>query len=244
MTFTHHTMQEILPILQNSLKSNSSVSFNVLNPDLKNAYAGDQIVINETTYLYRSYKAWIDLAELLFCKMHTPKETNYPYVTLRFEKLKADESFHLKTDISKDEKYGVDSPFFQINKMEEPAFLYYYNQTLQNVKLSKRNSILNLGVNRGDEFEVIRKSLDTKIYRNIELVGIDHSESAITYAKKRFPEKNVTFHAHDINDLETLELDRFDLLISIGTLQSPSINFKPFFCEKLSFEFLKPSSLH
>jgi hypothetical protein len=113
--------------------------------------------------------------------------------------------------------------------MEEPAFLYYYTQALQNVKLSHRKSVLNLGINTGDEFSVIKNSLDAKSYANMELVGIDHSQTAIAYAKSCFPEENVMFHAHDINDLQNLNLGKFDLLISIGTLQSPSINFKPFF---------------
>jgi len=113
--------------------------------------------------------------------------------------------------------------------MEEPAFLYYYTQALENAKLSQRRSILNLGINTGDEFNVIKNSLDTDTYEKMKLVGVDHSKSAITYAKSSFPEENVTFYAHDINDLERLNLGRFDLLISIGTLQSPSINFKPFF---------------
>lgn len=229
MTFTYHTMQEILPMLQNTLNNNASVSFDVLNPDIKNAYAGDEVVIDNTTFIYRGYKAWTDLAELLLCKMLTPLESTYPYVTLRFEKLVAEDSFHLKSNMTKKEKYGVHSPFFQINKMEEPAFLYYYTQALQNVNLSTRTSILNLGINTGDEFLVIKNSLDTNTFKQISLVGIDHSETAIRYAQKRFPQQNMTFYTHDINDLETLNLEQFDLIISIGTLQSPGINFKPFF---------------
>ena len=222
-------MQEILPLLQSTLKSNPSISFNVLNPNIKDSYAGDQIVINDTTFIYRSYKSWSDLAELLLCKMLTPREAEYPYITLRFEKLKTDASFHLDTEVPKEEKYGVNSHFFQINKMEEPAFLYYYTQALQNVNLNKRRSILNLGINTGDEFDIIKKSLDTDSFKTLNLVGIDHSRTAIDYARERFPEKNVSFHIQDLNDLEALNLGRFDLLISIGTLQSPSINFKPFF---------------
>ena len=229
MTFTDQTMQEILSMLQNSLESASSISFNVLNPDLNNMFAGHQTIINETIYTHRSYKAWADLAELLMCKMLTPKETTYPFVKLRFEKLKTDESFHLDTDSSKEEKYGVDSSFSQINKMEEPAFLYYYTQALQNVKLSQRSSILNLGVNTGDEFQVIKNSLDADTYTNIDLVCIDQSRTVISLANNNFPEENVTFYTHDITDLDSLNLGRSDLLISIGTLQSPSINFKPFF---------------
>jgi len=92
-------------------------------------------------------------------------------------------------------------------------------------------------VNRGDEFEVIKKRLNTKKYENINFIGVDHSESAIAHAKRLFPEENITFYAEDINSLDSLKLGQFDLLISIGTLQSPSINFKPFFM-KLVQEYL------
>ncbi len=229
MTFTSISMQEILPIIEDTLKNNISISFDILNPDLGEGYAGQAIVIKDQTYIYRGYKAWIDLAELFMCKMLTPKESVYPLVTITYKKLERKDSFHLDTNGKKEEKYGIDSHFSQIYKMEEPAFLYYYQQALHNVSLEKRKRVLNLGVNRGDEFEVIKNSLGTKTYGSMEFVGIDHSKSAIEYAKGIFLEGNVTFHTEDINALDTLELGRFDLLISIGTLQSPSINFKPFF---------------
>ena len=229
MIFTHQTMQEILPLLQNRLKTDTSVSFEVLDPDLGEGYAGNLITIEDKSYTYRGYKTWVDLAELLMCKMLTPKESSYPLVTLSFQKLETQNSFHLDTQSPKEEKYGAESHFFQINKMEEPAFLYYYNQALTNVNIESRSCILNLGINRGDEFEVIKNRLDTNKYQNIEFVGIDHSITVIEYAKTLFSEKNIQFYAEDINNLDSLNLGKFDLLISIGTLQSPSINFKPFF---------------
>ena len=229
ITFTHHIMQEILPLLQESLKTDASVSFEVLNPDLSEGYAGKQITIEGKTYIYRGYKAWSDLAELLMCKMLTPKESSYPLVTLCFQKLETKSSFHLDIQSAKEEKYGTESHFFQINKMEEPAFLYYYQQALTNVKIEEKTRILNLGINRGDEFEVIKNRLNTNKYQNMRFVGIDHSKTAIEYAETQFKESNVAFYTEDINNLKSLNLGRFDLLISIGTLQSPSINFKPFF---------------
>jgi hypothetical protein len=229
ITFTHHTMQEILPVLQNALKTDTAVSFEVLNPDLGEGYAGNVMTIENRSYIYRGYKAWTDLAELLMCKMLTPKESSYPLITLHFQKLETQNSFHLETKSPKKEKYGVESHFFDINKMEEPAFLYYYDQALTNVNIEERTRILNLGINRGDEFEVIKNRLDTNKYQNMEFVGIDHSKTAIECASTLFTEDNVHFFTEDINHLDTLNLGKFDLLISIGTLQSPSINFKPFF---------------
>ena len=234
MTFTTQTMQEIFPILQTALQNEDSITFSVLNPDESEGYAGHNVEIEKKNYLYRGYKAWTDLAELLKCKMLTPKEGSYPLINITFKKLKED-SFH--NDDKSNEKYGVDSHFARIQKMEEPAFFYYYNQALDNVKIENRQRILNLGINRGDEFEVIKKRLDTKKYGKINFIGIDHSKSAIAYAKDMFSENNVDFYAEDINNLEKLKLGEFDLLISIGTLQSPSINFKPFFM-KLVQEYL------
>ncbi|HIP17981.1 MAG TPA: methyltransferase domain-containing protein [Sulfurovum sp.] len=243
MQFTTQTMQELLPQLQKVLGSEDSISFSVLNPDLANAYAGTKVVINDKTYLYRSFKAWTDLAELLHCKILLPKEGDYPLVTLTFKKLEAESSFHLDTSADKEEKYGVTSQFFAIHKMEEPAFLYYYQQTLDNVKIENRTRILNLGVNRGDEFEVIRNRFDVNTYQNMEFVGIDHSKTAIEYAEGLFEEENVTFYAENINNLESLNLGRFDLLISIGTLQSPNINFKPFFMDLVQNYLEKDSAI-
>jgi len=243
MKFTTQTMQDIIYILTNKLKDEESVTFSTLNPDISNEYAGTKIIINNITYLYHGFKAWVNLAELLKCKILMPKELEYPLVEITFKKLSSSSSFHLNSSVKKDEKYGVDSNFFNINKMEEPSFIYYYKQALENVKLHARKTILNLGVNRGDEFEVIKFMLDDSSYEKSKLVGVDHSQSAIAYAKTIFKEDNVKLYAEDINNLKNLTLGRFDLLISIGTLQSPSINFKPFFMSLVQDYLNKDSAI-
>ncbi len=225
-------MQDIIIILSAKAKACGAgeyFSFEILDPDLGDGYAGEILEIEGESYIYRGYKSWTDLAELLMCKMMTPKKSTFPLVKLHFKRLETQSSFHIESSKTKEEKYGVDSHFSQIQKMEEPAFIYYYRQALENAKLSQRRHILNLGVNTGDEFSVIKNALNTETYKKMHLVGIDHSKTAIAYAESSFPEKNVRFYVHDINALDRLNLERFDLLISIGTLQSPSINFKPFF---------------
>lgn len=222
-------MQEIFPLFQETLKTEDLLTFHVLNPDLGKGYTGEEIEIAGKKYLHRGYKSWTDLAELLQCKMLTPKIETHPLITLTFRKLEIKDSFHFDTQSPKEEKYGINSHFSSIYKMEEPAFLYYYIQALNNVKIDKKIRILNLGINRGDEFSVIKKLVDTNKYENMDFVGIDHSKSAIAYAKSIFIEKNISFYVQDIKQLKDLNLGKFDLLISIGTLQSPSINFKPFF---------------
>ncbi|MBD3790308.1 MAG: methyltransferase domain-containing protein [Campylobacterales bacterium] len=225
-------MLDIISILQKKVaiyKEDEEISFDVIDPDLYEGYAGCLVSIDGQNYIYRGYKAWADLAQLLMCKMLTPRQSVYPLVKIRFKKLLREDSFHLQTNRPKEEKYGTDSLFFGIHKMEEPAFLYYYRQALQNVDIQNKKRILDLGINKADEFETIRQIVDSQTYQHMILVGIDHSQTALTHAQNSFPESNVQFHAHNINDLDTLDLGKFDLLISIGTLQSPGINFKPFF---------------
>ncbi len=226
--FSNETMFQIINILQNSLKEESYVEFIVLNPDdFSSFYAGQKIIIEDKEYLYRSYKAWIDLAESLFCRFKTPIIIKKHLVKLTFEKLNKEDSFH-KQELKKDEKYGIKSTFNQINKNEEPAFLITFINALKNVKVQNRIRILNLGINKADEFEVIKNLVEN--FSNLQLIGIDYSQSAIDEAKKRFKEfSNVIFIKEDINNLESLNLGEFDLIISIGTLQSSSINFNLIF---------------
>ncbi|CAA6821742.1 MAG: Unknown protein [uncultured Sulfurovum sp.] len=239
-TFTHQSMQEILSYLKKQLQQNTSISFIALNPDKYNEYAGMQVEIENIIYIYRSYKAWVDLAEILMCKIYTPEPISTYLIKITLQKLKTD-SFH--TDSKKNEKYGVNSHFWRIHKMEEPAFIYYYIQALQNVHIEHKKQVLNLGINRADEFMVIKNLIDTKKYKDMQFIGVDHSYSAIEQAKRLLPEKNVDFYTQDINALDTLDLPKSDLLISIGTLQSPSIDFKPFFMHLVQNYLTKDASI-
>ena len=224
-------MFEIINILEkelNTLNAKEIIEFEVLNPDIQTSmYTGNIINIEKEQYIYRAYKAWVDLAQILYCKILTPLLSSPNKVIIRFEKLNDDVSFH-KSKIDKEKKYGKDSIFSQIHKMQEPAFIHYYKQALKNVNITKRLRILNLGVNSGDEFELIKQYASN--FKDLELVGVDYCESAIKEAKSKFKDsKNIIFYTHDINNLESLNLEKFDLIISIGTLQSSNLEFNPLF---------------
>jgi len=160
--------------------------------------------------------------------MLTPTKRDEKFTQLTFKKLNQEDSFHSAPISNREEKYGTASKFFEINKNEEPTFLHAYRKALEAVKVEKRKQILNLGINKGDEFELIEQLIDKNLFDNIKFIGIDHSQTALTFAKKRFPKENITFYKQDINKLKELNLAKSDLIISIGTLQSPSINYKPF----------------
>jgi len=227
-TFTTEPMTDILSWAHNTLKESNTIIFEVLNPDIgRGYYAGEVVAIDGSDYLYRSYKAWSDLGELLFCRLLTPKTASEYTVVITYEKLDLSDSFHASE--AKEEKYGTASRFAAIHKNEEPAFLSAYLRALRSVKVGERKRILNLGINTGDEFDLIRTILPPEIYQNLELVGIDFSQSAINIARERFNEGNATFYVHDINNLASLGLGRFDLIITIGTLQSSTLEFKSLF---------------
>ncbi len=198
-----------------------------MNPNISSSlFSGETIKIKNKTYLYRGLKAWINLAELLHCRVLIPTEVSKETILLTFEKLNQTDSFHKVAVQNREEKYGVESKFFSINKNEEPTFLLAYHKALESVKIESRKNILNLGINKGDEFELIREMVDRDVFESMNLIGIDHSKSALEFAHSRFPNK--LFYKQDINRLNELKLDKSNLIITIGTLQSPTINYKPF----------------
>ncbi len=172
------------------------------------------------------FKSLVDLAQSLYCKLLPPKTEEDCYI-ISLQKLNKNSSFHNSpNDIEK--KYGVDSSFATINKISQPSFIIHYLKALQSVNISNRLRVLNLGVNSGEEFRVIKEF--SSHYQNLELVGIDYCSSAIEKAKEDFKDdKNTTFLQADINKLEELDLGKFDLIITIGTLQSSNINFNKTF---------------
>ena len=152
---------------------------------------------------------------------------NSDTTTLKFKKLNQNLSFHNTKNNT--EKYGSQSEFFNIDKISQFSFLFHYKHALEFINIKEKNKILNLGINKGDEFKFIKTLLKDDEFMQKEFVGIDYSSSVIEYAKQDLPYPNINFLCHDINNLDKLSLKRFDLIISIGTLQSSNINFNTTF---------------
>lgn len=231
LIFTAQSLSEIITTLKDktsNLKEKEILEFEVLNPDLySSTYNGKEIKLKNKTYIYRELKSWCELADIFFCSFLTPKQISQDTILIRFEKLSINKSFH-KIDSKESEKYGVDSIFSEIDKNEEPSFLHYFIQALKNANIDKRINILNLGVNDANEFKIVKETLQN--FQDHNLIGIDYCQSAINKAKERFKNhQNVKFYCHDMNKLNELNLEKFDLIISIGTFQSSNLNFKPLF---------------
>ena len=215
--------------LETILKTHNTISFIVQHPDNNKDALG--------------FKAWVNLAELHYCKLLTPEKISNSEIRLYFKKLNLNNSFHIEITQQKEEKYGTNSKFFNIDKNREPTFLLAYKKALEAVKIKERKEVLNLGVNKADEFEFIRELIGESSFNKIDFRGIDHSKTALEYAKKRFPNNNVNFYKHDINTISQLNLPKADLIISIGTLQSPTINYKPFLMSLVQEHLTKNGAL-
>ncbi len=223
--FSRTPMHQIIERLK--ADKSERLSFHVLNPDLASGlYAGETVSLAGEKYIHHSLKAWASLAELLGYRMLMPKNKSKHLITIHYQKLQPVSSFHTDTIEDETEKYGSLSIFSRINKLEEPTFAWHYLHALQTVHVAQRKNILNLGINKGYEFLGIQQILTTKEFSSIAMTGIDHSESAIKKAHTVLPYTNITLLCHDINDLDSLQLPRQDLIISISTLQSPAINTK------------------
>jgi trans-aconitate methyltransferase len=191
----------------------------VVDPDLgRGRYAGELVEHEGVAYVHRPLRVWLDLAERLGLRLLTPRPLTPPLVRLTFEPLDQDARLRATAD-EPTERYGADSAFARISKLEDPGFVLDLAEALARVPLPPAPRILDLGVNTGDELALLAHIADAR------LVGVDHSASAIAVARARFP--GAELHIADLssgNTLGALGLGRFDLVIAMSTLQSPGID--------------------
>lgn len=185
----------------------------VIDPDLgRGSYAGERTAHG----VHRPFRTWVDLAERLGMRLLTPRPLPPPLIELVFEPLDPAEKLRPAAD-DPTERYGAASAFARISKLEDPGFVVDLRDALDRVALAPGARILDLGVNTGDELGLLR---DLGI--TADLVGIDHSASALAVARTRFPD--ATLIEADLATLPAHDLGRFDLVLSLGTLQSSGID--------------------
>jgi 2-polyprenyl-3-methyl-5-hydroxy-6-metoxy-1,4-benzoquinol methylase len=212
---------DIIAYLRRELAAGATaIELDVLDPDAgRGHYAGERL----DGGIHRPFRVWVDLAERLGLRLRTPRPiASPPRLRLTFEPL--DRKALLRADADDPtEKYGAASAFARISKLEDPGFVIDMAEALERVAPMPGARVLDLGVNTGDELALLM-SLSPAL-RDAPLVGIDHSASAIAVARERFATaSNVQLHIADLASLPALALGRFDLVLSIGTLQSPGID--------------------
>jgi SAM-dependent methyltransferase len=219
--FRHEPLLDIIAFVEGELAAGAgAVGFCALDPDLgRGRYAGELVEHAGELHVHRPLRVWLDLADRLGLRLLTPRTLvgRDGLIQLRFERL--DPSRRWDVDAGR-ERYGAASGYARISKLEDPGFVIDLAEALARTGLAEthlRSRVLDLGVNTGDELVLLERALP-----ELELVGIDHSASAIEVARGRFPRHRLI--AADLAALPTLGLGAFDLVLSLNTLQSPGVD--------------------
>lgn len=226
--FRRESLVDIIAFVQAQLAAGAAaLAFRVLDPDLgRGRYAGELVDHAGEPHVHRPFRVWVDLAERLGLRLCTP-HADAGLVRLRFEPLAPhtrwqDAAPEPEADArgaahATTERYGRGSAYARISKLEDPGFVIDLADALGRARLAPHPRVLDLGVNAGDELALIERSVPA-----IELVGVDHSASALAVARARFPA--FRFFEADVGALAALGLGTFDLVLALNLLQSPGID--------------------
>lgn len=183
------------------IANNLQIRFEVLDPDHgAGHYAGELVEVDGHFYIHRPWRVWIDLAERLGLRMLTPRIVDgSPLVELRFERL------------DRDARWAGD--YTQLPaKLEDPGVLLDLRAALARIALQPGARVLDLGCNTGELFALMPEG--------VTIVGVDRSAAALAIARETWPA--VTLVEADAAALPPL--GRFDLVMSIGLLQSGALD--------------------
>lgn len=221
--FRGESLLEIVAYLAARLAAGASaLRIEVLDPDhARGHHAGERVLVDDVAYVHRPFRVWVDLAARLELRLLTPRPAAPPRVELRLERLDRAADWHAADVADPSEKYGVDSSFARITKLEDPDFVLDVADAVERVGLTAGARVLELGVNRGDLLALLDGLVPGLAARGT-LVGVDHSRSALAAAQARFPRGR--FIAADLARLADLELGGFDLVVAIDTLQSSGLD--------------------
>jgi trans-aconitate methyltransferase len=220
--FRDEPLLAIIAVLEQRLAAGErAIAIRVVDPELgRGHYAGERIELDGIAYVHRGFRVWVDLAERLGLRLLTPRPVAPPLIELRFEQLAGPPAPRVDDPT---EKYGAGAELVRASKLEDPGFVLDFADALGRIALPPRPRILELGVNTGDAFALIC-ALVPALRSDATFVGIDHSASALAVARARFPDPNVELRCADLADLAALALPRFDLVLSIATLQSSGLD--------------------
>lgn len=202
-------MHVVLARIRDLLAVHGEARFLVPNPDLgAGLYPGEKTSVGT----HRPYTAWVDLADRLECRFLTPT-AHGNFVELRFTPIAP------TTRDRSPSRYGADSDFQRIDKLEDPVFLDDMLEALRRTSPPPRARVLHVGVNGGRELALLDLAFAGHAF---DVVGVDVDESALDVARRRFPQ--YAYRALNVNDLPDKTLGRFDLIVALSILQSPGVD--------------------
>ncbi len=201
-----------------------TVALQVLDPDRgRGRYAGELVDVDGVAHVHRPLRAWIDLADRLGLRLATPRPAAPPLIELRLERLDPAARWQAEAPADVRERYGPASGYARIRKLEEPGLAIDLAEAYRRAALAPGARVLALGCNTGDELALLADVVPG-LREQGALVGVDHAEGALAIAQGRFPGGRHRFVAADLAALGELDLGRFELVLALGTLQSPGVD--------------------
>ena len=168
---------------------------------------------------HRSWRAWLDFADLLGCRCQAPTHMPGGSLRLRLRRLGAEAAWH--RGASGPGRYAEEDGFGAVRKLEHPGFLLPLLAALERTRPPDGGRVLVLGCHRGDEIEALN-SLDPPA-RDLRVVGVDHAPGPLAHARERFP--GASFLEADVGALPA-DLGRFHLVLAVAVLQGPAVDDK------------------
>lgn len=223
-TYRSEPLPSILTDIRARLAAGADIiTFAVLDPDhARGLFPGESPTAHDRPHIHRPYRVWVDLASRLGLRMLTPRRISPPLIELRFERLDPAADWHNTPSPDPAEKYGATSTFARISKLEDPDFVLDFTDAIERTGLTPDARVLELGVNCGDALTLL-STLVPGLAERGDLVGVDHSASALDVARTRLPRARLL--TADLATLADLDLGgRFDLIIALDTLQSSGLD--------------------
>jgi len=169
---------------------------------------------------YRPWAVWVRVAEQLGCELTTPGAIDDDMVRFGLRRLPRSSWHESAIPSGHPEKYGARSMFALIDKFEQPDLVVAFDDAVALIDPPADARVLALGCNQGDELAVVTRTIP-----GARCVGLDHSATAIARGLERFP--RLDLRVADLRDdalWSTLEPQRFDLVVAINVLHSPSLD--------------------
>ena len=221
-TFTTEPLTTILAHVQARLEAGDRELALVVTDPAQGVgrFAGEAIEVDGEARVHRPMRVWAELADRL--RLRLLALDRLPGGWLRLTLARLDEAARVDGDPGT-EKYGAESSYARISKLDDPGFVLDVADALARAKLAADARVLDLGCNRGDLFALIA-DLRPDLGAQGSFVGVDHSESALALARAGAGPGRRRYVCADLAELPTLELGRFDLVTCIGTMQSPGVD--------------------
>ncbi len=221
-------LPQIMAELTKSLQQ-GQIMVKLPKPPLDSSYFEGELYEREGQRLrYRSLRAWTELTQVLEANFSIEAISDSFYDILLCKRELKPETWHKQALPSGNpEKYGQQSKYSRICKLEEPRQLNSLLKVAQLIKKQSLNKCLAIGCNQGDELLGLWLGLNEQQKASAQFTGLDHSASAIKAARLKYPTElypQFNFEVADARCLDLAHYAQLDLLIALNILHSPALD--------------------